>query len=85
MPNASLISSSISSVGPRDVSHDMIRQATSLDAARLADIHITSWQAAYAELVFMDLLWPDFNKQSLEEAVDEYYRRERRYGATGDQ
>ncbi|HZD27047.1 MAG TPA: isoprenyl transferase [Alphaproteobacteria bacterium] len=40
------------------------------------------WQAAYAELVFMDLLWPDFNKASLEEAVDEFHRRERRYGAT---
>jgi len=28
------------------------------------------------------LLWPDFNKQSLEQAVDEFHRRERRYGAT---
>ena len=40
------------------------------------------WQAAYSELVFMDLLWPDFNKDSLREAIDEYHRRERRYGAT---
>ncbi len=40
------------------------------------------WQACYAELVFMDVLWPDFNKRSLEQAVDEYHRRERRYGAT---
>ena len=40
------------------------------------------WQAAYAELVFMDTLWPDFTKDSLREAIDEFHRRERRYGAT---
>lgn len=40
------------------------------------------WQAAYAELVFLDLLWPDFTKASLEEAVEEFRRRERRYGGT---
>jgi undecaprenyl diphosphate synthase len=40
------------------------------------------WQAAYAELMFMDTLWPDFTKDSLREALDEYHRRERRYGAT---
>ncbi len=34
----------------------MIRQATSLDAARLADIHITSWQAAYADLLPAEFL-----------------------------
>jgi undecaprenyl diphosphate synthase len=39
------------------------------------------WQSAYAELVFLDLLWPDFNKGSLEDAIHEYHRRERRYGA----
>ena len=39
------------------------------------------WQAAYAELVFMDVLWPDFTKESLESALREYERRERRYGA----
>lgn len=41
------------------------------------------WQLAYAELVFIDTLWPDFSKADLEEAVNEFYRRERRYGATG--
>ena len=40
------------------------------------------WQAAYAELVFMDTLWPDFDKDCLKDAVNEYHRRERRYGAT---
>jgi undecaprenyl diphosphate synthase len=40
------------------------------------------WQAAYAELVFMDVLWPDFTKESLREALHEFHRRERRYGAS---
>jgi undecaprenyl diphosphate synthase len=39
------------------------------------------WQAAYSELVFMDKLWPDFSEADLTEAVREYQRRERRYGA----
>ena len=38
------------------------------------------WQAAYAEYVFMDVLWPDFGKSDLEEAVAEYSRRNRRFG-----
>ena len=38
------------------------------------------WQAAYAELIFMDQMWPDFNKDSLLTAIEEYRRRERRYG-----
>lgn len=42
------------------------------------------WQSAYAEFVFMDVLWPDFGATHLAEAIDEYHRRERRYGATVD-
>jgi undecaprenyl diphosphate synthase len=40
------------------------------------------WQSAYTEFVFVDTLWPDFSKQSLVEAVNEFHRRERRYGAS---
>lgn len=40
------------------------------------------WQSAYTELVFMDTLWPDFTKSDLEEAIREFQRRERRYGAS---
>ena len=40
------------------------------------------WQSAYAELVFLDILWPDFGKADLQAAVDEYHRRDRRFGAT---
>ena len=42
------------------------------------------WQAAYAELVFVDTLWPDFSKADLEHAIREFRRRERRYGALVD-
>ncbi len=38
------------------------------------------WQSAYAELVFIDCLWPDFTKQDLEDAIREFHRRDRRYG-----
>jgi undecaprenyl diphosphate synthase len=38
------------------------------------------WQAAYSELVFVPLHWPDFDKAALEEAIAEYARRERRFG-----
>jgi len=38
------------------------------------------WQAAYTEFVFVETLWPDFDKPALEEAIDTYRRRERRYG-----
>lgn len=40
------------------------------------------WQSAYAELVFVDTLWPDFTRSDLEMAIGEYHRRERRYGAS---
>jgi undecaprenyl diphosphate synthase len=38
------------------------------------------WQAAYSELVFVPVHWPDFDKAALEEAIAEYARRERRFG-----
>ena len=41
------------------------------------------WQCAYAELVFVDTLWPDFGKEHLEKAIAEFRKRERRYGGVG--
>ena len=38
------------------------------------------WQAAYAELMFVDTLWPDFTPQHLSEALDQFGARERRFG-----
>lgn len=42
------------------------------------------WQAAYAEFVFTPVLWPDFDRAALEEALAEYRRRERRFGGLSE-
>jgi undecaprenyl diphosphate synthase len=42
------------------------------------------WQAAYAELVFLPEPWPDVDRRSLWRAVEEYARRDRRYGGAVD-
>lgn len=41
------------------------------------------WQLAYSELVFVDVLWPDFGKSQLSRAIEVYKARERRFGAVG--
>ena len=43
------------------------------------------WQIAYAELYFTDTLWPDFDQACLARAIEDFARRERRYGRTGEQ
>jgi len=43
------------------------------------------WQIAYAELYFTEVLWPDFGKADLIEALKEFQRRERRFGRTSEQ
>jgi undecaprenyl diphosphate synthase len=43
------------------------------------------WNLAYTELYFTDTLWPDFNKDSLDLAIQSYQQRERRFGRTSDQ
>ena len=42
------------------------------------------WESAYAELLFMDILWPDVDRRTLYEAVELYARRDRRYGGAVD-
>ena len=43
------------------------------------------WQIAYTELVFTDVLWPDFKKEDLYDAIIDYQNRERRFGKTSEQ
>lgn len=43
------------------------------------------WQLAYTELYFTDTLWPDFNAESLDLAIQSYQQRERRFGRTSEQ
>ena len=55
-------------------------RAEIVDAARA--LNFLLWEIAYSELVFMDVLWPDFRREHLVEAVREYQQRERRFGLT---
>lgn len=43
------------------------------------------WQLAYAELYFTDALWPDFSEQDMQDTLDTFARRQRRYGKTTEQ
>ncbi len=76
---------------PQDVTAELIAQ--NLDAPDLPDPDLlirTSgeqrlsnfllWQAAYSELVFVPIYWPEFDRAALEGAIAEYRRRERRFG-----
>ena len=78
-------------VKPDAITEEMIGQ--NLDAPEIADPDLiirTSgeqrlsnfllWQAAYSELVFTPVYWPDFDRAALEAAIEEYRRRERRFG-----
>jgi len=78
-------------VGPRSVDEKLF--ARYLDEPDLPDVDLfirTSgeqrvsnfllWQSAYAEFVFVDTLWPDFDRRNLWSAVEQYAARDRRYG-----
>ena len=43
------------------------------------------WQLAYSELYFTDVLWPDFDGQAFQQAIQSYQQRERRFGRTSEQ
>lgn len=79
------------SVDPRDIDENAI--SARLYASEMPDPDLlirTSgeervsnfllWQLAYSELVFLDVLWPDFGRRELARALDEYARRRRRFG-----
>ena len=79
-------------VRPEDVDEDAL--AARLYAPELGEIDLLIrasgelrisnfllWEAAYAELVFSDKLWPDFDAEDLRAAVDAYAARQRRFGA----
>jgi undecaprenyl diphosphate synthase len=79
------------SLGPADITVEAFGAA--LDTAGIPDPDLlirTSgelrlsnfmlWQCAYSELVFLDVFWPEFRKEHLEQAIAEFRRRDRRYG-----
>ena len=43
------------------------------------------WQIAYSELLFVDKFWPDFRKEDVFRAIENYQKRERRFGKTSEQ
>lgn len=78
-------------LAPKDITPQLFERA--LDTADIPDPDVlirTSgemrlsnfllWQAAYAELVFLDAYWPDFRRELLEEAIAQYRARDRRFG-----
>lgn len=78
-------------IAPSEISEDMI--GASLDTAPYPDPDLivrTSgeqrlsnfllWQASYAELLFTEVLWPDFTESEFDRAIEEYARRDRRFG-----
>ncbi len=78
-------------LAPEDIDDARVAQALDTAGAPDPDLVIRTsgekrisnfllWQAAYAEFVFLDVLWPDFAKADLEAAIATYMGRERRYG-----
>jgi undecaprenyl diphosphate synthase len=78
-------------VAPADVTADLIGQHLDLPDLPEPDLIIRTsgeqrlsnfllWQAAYSELVFLPIHWPDFDRAALASALVEYRRRERRFG-----
>lgn len=76
---------------PEDVSVEMISQRLGTAGIPDPDLIVRTsgeqrlsnfllWQAAYAEFVFLPIYWPEFDKAALISAIDEYARRERRFG-----
>jgi undecaprenyl diphosphate synthase len=65
-----------------DAHHDVDLLIRTSGEKRLSDFLL--WEAAYAELCFLDVLWPDFGADDLRAALADFRRRERRFGGLGD-
>lgn len=83
-------------IAPGDIDENMIQQQISTTDLPPLDLLIRTggevrisnfllWQAAYAELYFTPLLWPEFGAAALQDAVNDFYQRQRRFGLTSEQ
>jgi len=83
-------------LAPADIDEQIFSQALALGDSPDPDFFIRTggeqrisnfllWQLAYAEFYFSDRLWPDFADADVRAALDEYARRQRRYGKTSEQ
>ena len=79
-----------------DINVELVNEYTSLADLPEPDLFIRTggeqrisnfliWQLAYTELYFTDVLWPDFDKDKFDQALDWYAGRQRRFGKTGEQ
>ena len=79
-----------------DITSDLISQNLSMSDLPEPDLFIRTggeerisnfliWQLAYSELYFTDTLWPDFDRNAFEAALNSFSGRQRRFGHTGDQ
>jgi len=84
-----------SGMGTKDLTEESFAQL--LDTAGMSDpdliirtsgekrlSNFLPWQTAYSEFYFTETLWPDFDRAELERALEEYQRRDRRFGALND-
>ncbi|MBA5726700.1 di-trans,poly-cis-decaprenylcistransferase [Bombella sp. TMW2.1889] len=78
-------------LNPQDIDEDMLSAALQTGDMPDPDLVVRTsgesrlsnfllWQSAYAELVFLDVLWPDFGEKDFAEAMRRYMRRQRRFG-----
>lgn len=79
------------SLQPNEITEEMLQEALYTEDQPPVDLilrpsgeyrlsNFLIWQSAYAEFVFMDVLWPDFKESDLDRAFEEYARRDRRFG-----
>ena len=79
-----------------DVTQDLVGSFVALNDLPVPDLFIRTggekrvsnfmlWQLAYAEMYFTETLWPDFNRESLQDALISFSSRQRRFGRTGEQ
>ena len=83
-------------IAPESIDESLFDSYTSLSDLPSVDLLIRTggesrvsnfllWQIAYAELYFSDLLWPDFDRRALNDAIADFASRERRFGLTSEQ
>ncbi|MCP4766050.1 MAG: di-trans,poly-cis-decaprenylcistransferase [Gammaproteobacteria bacterium] len=83
-------------IGVDEIDEHQFSAGLSLDDSPSPDLFIRTggehrisnfllWQLAYTEFYFCDCLWPDFDTQEMQQALDAYHQRQRRYGKTGEQ
>ena len=83
-------------IAPDEIDETMIAGALSIPDLPDPDLFIRSggekrisnfllWQLAYTEFHFTDKLWPDFDAQTMQDAIDDFLTRERRFGRTSEQ